>query len=37
MNTGKYVFSQAIEFLPSNEFIKCVKKYDGNHSAKHFT
>ncbi len=37
MNNGKYVFSQAIEFLSINDFNKCVNKYDGNHKVKHFT
>jgi hypothetical protein len=37
MNTGKYVFSQVCSFLPFNEFIKCVERYDGNRYVKHFT
>jgi hypothetical protein len=37
MNTGKYVFSQVCSFLPFNDFIKCVDRYDGNHYVKHFT
>jgi hypothetical protein len=37
MNTGKYVFSQVTEFLPVNDFIKCVNKYDGNYKIKHFS
>jgi hypothetical protein len=37
MNTGKYVFAQVTELLPANEFIRCVKKYNGNHQVKHFT
>jgi hypothetical protein len=37
MNTGKYVFAQVTEFLPAGEFIRCVKKYNGNHQVKHFT
>lgn len=37
MNHGKYVFSQLIEFLNHNDFIRCVKKYDGNYKVKTFT
>ena len=37
MNTGKYVFAQVTEFLPVNDFIKCVKKFNGNYQVKHFT
>ena len=37
MNNGKYVFSQLIEFLSHNDFIKCVSQYDGNYRVKTFT
>ena len=37
MNQGKYVFSQLIEFLPHNDFIACVSKYQGNYKVKTFT
>ena len=37
MNTGKYVFSQVTEFLPLNEFVKCVTRFRGNYQVKHFT
>jgi len=37
MNTGKYVFSQLIEFLPARVFDRLVEKYDGNKYVKHFT
>jgi len=37
MNTGKYVFAQVAEFLPVNDFIKCVKKFNGNYQIKHFS
>ena len=37
MNTGKYVFSQVPECLPVNDFIKCVKKFNGNYQIKHFS
>jgi len=36
MNKGKYVFSQVIEFLSHNDFIRCVSKYDGNYKVKSF-
>lgn len=37
MNEGKYVFSQVASFLDSNDFKKCVDRYDGNHKTKDFT
>src|ERR1035437_4017987 len=37
MNTGKYVFSQVMSLLDPNDFIRCVKKYNGNYKVKHFT
>lgn len=37
MNTGKYVFSQVTDFLPMNDFIKCVNKYHGSYQLKHFS
>ena len=37
MNRGQYVFSQLIEFLSPNDFIRCVKKYNGNHKVKTLT
>lgn len=37
MNNGKYLFAQVISFLPVNDFIKCVKKYNGNYKVHHFT
>jgi hypothetical protein len=37
MNTGKYVFSQLIEFLPLRVFHRLVEKYDGDKYVKHFT
>ena len=36
MNQGKYVFSQLIEFLSHNDFIRCVSKYNGNYKVKTF-
>jgi hypothetical protein len=37
MNTGKYVFSQIVSFLDSNDFKKCVERYNGNYKVKGFT
>lgn len=37
MNTGKYIFSQFIEFLPQRIFDRIVMKYEGNKYVKHFT
>ena len=37
MNTGKYVFAQVSSFIDANDFIKCVKKYNGNYGVQHFT
>jgi hypothetical protein len=33
MNTGKYVFSQLLDFVNKYEFDKCVKRYFGNYRA----
>lgn len=31
MNTGKYVFSQIVDFIKTTPFNKLVKKYKGDH------
>ena len=36
MNNGKYVFSQVVSFLNFNDFIKCIKCYDGNYKVLDF-
>lgn len=36
MNDGKYVFSQIMSFVDSNDFNRCVERYKGNHRARHF-
>ena len=36
MNTGKYVFSQLLEFVDRYEFKKCVKKYKGDYRVRDF-
>jgi hypothetical protein len=37
MHSGKYVFAQVIEFLPVNDFNRCIKKYNGSYKVHHFT
>ena len=37
MNTGRTVFSQIIDYLPLDEFRKCVKRYQGNYRVKSFS
>lgn len=37
MNRGKYVFSQATDFLSFDDFNKFVKKYKGNYKIKTFS
>lgn len=37
MHSGKYVFAQVIEFLPFNDFNRCVNKYNGSYKVRHFT
>lgn len=36
MNSGKYVFAQISEHLPSRIFDKCVARYSGNKHLRHF-
>src|SRR5271167_2945599 len=37
MNAGRTVFSQLIEFLPHQEFQKCVARYAGNRYLKNLS
>jgi len=37
MNQGRTVFSQLMDFIPSSQFRKCVKRYNGNYKVKHFS
>ena len=37
MNSGKTVFSQLMDFLPSYEFRRCVDRYQGNYKVKSFS
>ncbi|HBX21008.1 MAG TPA: IS4 family transposase [Porphyromonadaceae bacterium] len=34
MNSGKYVFSQILEFINRYEFDKCVERYSGNYRVR---
>ena len=36
MNSGKYVFSQLLEFVDRYEFTKCVKRYNGDYRIRNF-
>lgn len=36
MYTGRMVFSQLMDFLPSYEFGKCVRRYQGDHRIRSF-
>lgn len=36
MNSGKYVFSQLLEFVDRYEFHKCVKRYNGDYRVRDF-
>jgi hypothetical protein len=35
MNSGKYVFTQLLQFVNRYEFEKCVKRYNGNYRVRH--
>jgi hypothetical protein len=37
MNQGKYVFAQIFDFISHNDFLKCVKDYNGDYKTKHFS
>ncbi|MFC1889679.1 IS4 family transposase [Thermodesulfobacteriota bacterium] len=37
MNTGRTIFSQLMDFIPSYEFRKCVNRYNGNYKVKSFS
>jgi hypothetical protein len=37
MHSGKYFFAQVTEFLPVNDFNRCVKKYNGSYKVHHFS
>ena len=37
MNSGKSIFAQLMDFLPSKSFQRCVKRYQGDHKLKTFS
>lgn len=37
MNSGRTVFSQLMDFLPKNDFNKCVQRYHGNYRVRKFS
>jgi hypothetical protein len=37
MNSGKTIFVQLMDFIPTYEFRKCVARYDGNYKVKSFS
>ena len=37
MNSGKMLFSQLMDFLPSYDFRQCVERYYGNYKVKSFS
>ena len=37
MNDGRTIFSQLMDFLPRDEFYRCVKRYNGNRKIKTFS
>ena len=37
MNSGKTIFAQLMDFVPTYEFRKCVERFNGNHKVISFT
>ena len=37
MHTGRFVFSQLMDFVPMHEFRKCVHRYRGNYKVRTFS
>ena len=37
MNSGKTIFSQLVDFLPSQDFRQCVERYHGNYKLQSFS
>ena len=37
MNAGRTIFSQLMDFLPRDEFHRCVQRYNGNHKIQTFS
>lgn len=37
MHEGRFIFSQLMDFLPTYEYNKCVRRYRGNHRVRTFS
>lgn len=37
MNVGRTIFSQLLDYLPRDEFRRCVRRYNGQHKLKTFS
>ncbi len=37
MNSGKTIFAQLMDFIPTYEFRKCIARYNGNYKVKNFS
>ncbi len=37
MNSGRTIFSQLMDFLPRDDFHRCVQRYNGDHKIKTFS
>ena len=37
MHTGRFIFSQIMDFFPKYEYDKCVQRYQGNHRVRSFS
>lgn len=37
MNSGRTIFSQIMDYLPTYEFRQCAERYAGNHKVKSFS
>jgi hypothetical protein len=37
MNSGKTIFAQVLDFVPTYEFRKCVERYNGHYKVIRFS
>lgn len=37
MHAGRIIFAQLMDFLPTHEFNRCVRRYRGNHKVRRFS
>ena len=37
MHSGQVIFSQLMDFLPRQEFLTCVERYDGDRRLREFS